>query len=198
MAGNAVIYTLPDSGYSIKGIFSSEQDNIVYKFIYAENNSQGRLYYIDINNNPTAIISTIAKSENGECNGLTMTSTAYDEFIFTNGVDAYSISFARNPQVKAISTESERKQDYLGYDIKFLAMAVWNGRLVVATDYGVRASHDNDIYTWNDNPTTEAMSWYIDYTEKVTALYAYTGGLFIFTDDNTDFLSGNPLSSSSV
>jgi hypothetical protein len=198
MAGNAVIYTLPDSGYSIKGIFSSEQENIVYKFIYAENNSQGRLYYIDINNNPTAIISTIAKSENGECNGLTMTSTAYDEFIFTNGVDAYSISFARNPQVQAISTTTSRKKDYLNKDIKFLAMAVWNGRLVVATDYGVRASHDNDIYTWNDNPTDESKSWYINYTEKVTALYAYTGGLFIFTDDNTDFLSGNPLSSSSV
>lgn len=198
MNGNTTLYTLPDEGYSVKGIFSSEQDNIVYEFVYAENNEQGRLYYVDINNDLTALISTLTKSENGECNGLTMTSTAYDEFIFTNGVDAYSISFARIPQIKEISTESNRKKDRFGNDIKFLAMTPWNGRLVVATDYGVRASHDNDIYTWDDNPTIEADSWEINYTEKVTALYAYTGGLFIFTDDNTDFLSGNPLSDTSV
>lgn len=198
MAGNSVYYTLPDTDYNIKGIFKSEQDNIIYKFIYAENETKGRLYYIDINNDPAVIIDNIALSDNGECNGLTISSSAYDVFVFTNGIDAYSVCFADNPQVKPISTTTNRKKDYLGFDIKFLAMAAWNGRLVVATDYGVRASHDNDIYTWNDNPTTEAMSWYINYTEKVTALYAYTGGLFIFTDDNTDFLSGNPLASSSV
>ena len=262
MAGNTVAYTLPDTGYVVKGIFTSEQDNVVYEFIYAENTTQGRLYYIDVNNNPTAIISTIAKSENGECNGLTMSTSAYDVFVFTNGEEAYTVCFTSdatygvqvkplnftyswkhnddyvytmtaNPAVndyvytvEAAKTEDKitavgndtitvngtqytrvtndddtikiYRKDYEGNDIKFLAMTTWNGRLVVATDYGVRASHDNDIYTWNDNPTDESKSWYINYTERVTALYAYTGGLFIFTDDNTDFLSGNPLSSSSV
>lgn len=204
MSGNTELYNLPE-GYSIKGVFASEQDNIIYRFIYAETDTKGVLFYVNINNTPQVLIDNIEKS--GMCNGLTMSSSAYDVFIFTNGVEAYSVCFTTEStygdQVKPINfTESggtkTYKTDRLGNDIKFIAMAIWNGRLVVATDYGVRASHDNDIYTWNDNPTTEADSWYINYTEKVTALYAYTGGLFIFTDDNTDFLNANPNTSSSM
>lgn len=206
MAGNAVLHTLPDTGFEVKGIFKSEQDDTVYEFIYAENTTKGRLYCV-IANQVTAVKDSnnnvIEFTLTGKCNGLTMSSSAYDRFIFTNGVEAYVISWEETPSVTPLNfTVSNNtrmyKKDYEGHDIKFIAMAVWNGRLVVATDYGVRGCHDNDIYTWNDNPTTEAMSWYINYTEKVTALYAYTGGLFIFTADNTDFLSGNPNSSSSI
>jgi hypothetical protein len=204
MSGNTELYNLPE-GYSIKGVFASEQDNIIYRFIYAETDTKGVLFYVDINSTPQVLVDNIEKS--GMCNGLTMSSSAYDVFIFTNGIEAYSVCFTTEStygdQVKPINfTESggtkTYKTDRLGNNIKFIAMAIWNGRLVVATDYGVRASHDNDIYTWNDDPTTEADSWYINYTEKVTALYAYTGGLFIFTDDNTDFLNANPNSSSSM
>lgn len=256
MSGNAVLFTLPDSDYEVLGIFSSEQDGIVYEFIYAENETQGRLYKINLARVPESIISSLTKT--GECNGLTMSSTAYDVFIFTNGEEAYTICYTddqgygdaikplnfmyrwkngstykytikRNPavddyvyeangtktttKITAVTTSdgvvtsitvggtaytnngTSTKTDRYGEDheIKFLAMAEWNGYLVVATKYGVRGSHQNDIYIWDDNSNlTAASSWDIDYTERVTALYAYTGGLFIFTGDNTDFLNASP------
>lgn len=194
MGGNAVLYTLPDNDYEIKGIFKSVQDGITYEFIYAENDTQGRLYYIDITKNPAVVIDNLTLT--GECNGLTMSSTAYDVFIFTNGVDAYSVCFtadsAYGDRVQAITTKSNPKKDYLGKEIHFLAMTEWNGFLVVATEYGVRASHQNDIYTWNDNPQNVANSWYINFSKKVTALYAYTGGLYIFTADDITFLNTTP------
>lgn len=202
MNGVTELYNLP-TGYVVKGLFTSEQDNKVYELIYAENTTaeKGRLYYI----NPTDDTVTLLIDDltvTGECNGVTMSSSAYDVFIFTNGEEAYSVCFTTDisypyqtaePINFTISDNTKTyKTDYEGNDIKFLAMAVWNGFLVVATDYGVRGSRDNDIYTWNDNPTDISKSWYINYTEKVTALYAYTGGLFIFTDDNTDFLNTTP------
>lgn len=200
MAGNAVLYTLPDNDYEIKGIFKSEQDGITYEFIYAENETQGRLYKINLARVPESIISSLSKT--GECNGLTMSSTAYDVFIFTNGEEAYTICYtddagygdAIKPLNFTLSGSTKTwKTDRFNHEIKFLAMAEWNGYLVVATKYGVRGSHQNDIYTWNDNSNlTAASSWDIDYTERVTALYAYTGGLFIFTNDNTDFLNASP------
>lgn len=204
MQGNAELYTLP-SGYSIKGVFASEQDNVIYRFIYAETEAKGTLFYININDEPTILVDDLTVT--GKCNGLTMSATAYDVFVFTNGEEAYTVCFTSDQsygeQVKPLNftvsgSTKTYKTDYLGNAIKFLAMTTWNGCLVVATDYGVRGSHDNDIYTWNDNPQDVSDSWYINYTEKVTALYAYTGGLFIFTDDNTDFLNANPINTSSM
>ena len=179
MSGNAVLFTLPDNDYEIKGVFKSEQDGITYEFIYAENETQGRLYKINLAREPESIISSLTKT--GECNGLTMSSTAYDVFIFTNGEEAYSICYtddqgygdAIKPLNFTLSGSTKTwKTDRFGNEIKFLAMAEWNGYLVVATKYGVRGSHQNDIYTWNDNSNlTAASSWDIDYTERVTALY---------------------------
>ncbi len=260
MGGNSERYVLSDPDYETIGDFVSEQDNVVYRFIYAETEAKGTLFYININDEPTVLIDDLTVT--GKCNGLTMSATAYDVFVFTNGEEAYTVCFTsdqsygeqvkplnfmygwkssenaykytitRNPaandylyeangdrtetQIDSVSTSEDvvtgitvggtsysydgkkTKLDYLGNDIKFLAMTTWNGCLVVATDYGVRGSHDNLIYRWNDNPTDESKSWYINYTEKVTALYAYTGGLFIFTDDNTDFLNANPINASSM
>ena len=93
MAGNATLYTITDEGYKIKGVFASEQDNVIYRFIYAENNTKGRLYYIDINSEPAVLIDDISLSAKGECNGLTMSATAYDVFVFTNGEEAYTVCF---------------------------------------------------------------------------------------------------------
>lgn len=261
MGGNSERYVLSDPDYKTIGDFVSEQDNVVYRFIYAETEAKGTLFYINISDEPTVLVDDLTVT--GKCNGLTMSSSAYDVFVFTNGEEAYTVCFtsdaAYGAQVKPLNfmygwrngttykytiTRNPAANDYVyeangdktetqitsvtpsegvvtsinvgetnySYDgkktktdkdggkqyIKFLAMAVWNGRLVVATDYGVRASHDNNIYKWNDTNINDASSWYINYTEKVTALYAYTGGLFIFTDDNTDFLNANPNNASSM
>ena len=193
------LYSAMATGYNIIGMFKSEQklsdssDTFkTYFLIYAENNEQGNLYYLDDNNQRQSLLTGLTRT--GKCNGITMTSTAYDVFVFTNGVEAYSISFAESPYPKktkitdGVTPATDRK----GNPINFLAMANFNGFLVVATKYGVRASCQNDIYTWNKQTTGAADNWDIDYSKPVTALYAYTGGLFIFTGDTTDFITGTP------
>ena len=182
--GDKVIYSLPN-GYKAIKHFSSIQDGVEYLFIYGENDTQGVLYYVDILGDLKSIISGLTLT--GQANGLTMTSSAYDVFVFTNGVDARTVCFAQSPQVKTITAE-----DYQGRTIHWLSMTAWNGFLVVASEYGVHASHQNDIYKWNDNPTTTADSWYIDYGEKITAVLSFTGGLYIFRDNGCDLLNVTP------
>lgn len=188
MQGNTVLQELPE-GFSVIGIFKSVQENITHTFIYAENSSKGVLYNINSSNTLNLLIDNL--SVTGECNGITMTSTAYDVFIFTNGIEARSVCFtddlAYGNAVKNINAV-----DYLGRNITWLSMTEWNGFLVAASPYGVHASHQNDIYTWNDDPTTSADSWYIDFSKKVTAVFAYTAGLYIFTSEDITYLNTTP------
>ena len=188
MQGNTVLQELPE-GFSVIGIFKSVQENITHTFIYAENSSKGVLYNINSSNTLNLLIDNL--SVTGECNGITMTSTAYDVFIFTNGIETRSICFtddlAYGNAVKNINAV-----DYLGRNITWLSMTEWNGFLVVASPYGVHASHQNDIYTWNDDPNTSADSWYIDFSKKVTAVFAYTAGLYIFTSEDITYLNTTP------
>ena len=165
------------------------QEGVTYKFIYAENDSKGVLYYVDVAEQPQVIIDNLTVT--GQANGITMSSTAYDVFVFTNGVEAKTVCFTSDSgygdTVKTITAT-----DYIGRSIHWLSMTEWNGFLVVASEYGVHASHQNDIYTWNDNPKDVADSWYIDFSKKVTAVFSYTGGLYIFTGDDTTFLNTTP------
>lgn len=187
--GNKGIYELPE-GYKIIDIFSSQQDKTIYDFIYAENDTKGTLFYANPINNATIIIDDLPLS--AKANGLTMTSSAYDVFIFTNGKKQYSVCFSKAEKVKEINAV-----DFLGRNISWLAMWEWNGFLVVSSEYGVHASHQNDIYTWNDNPQDKADSWYIDFSKKVTAIVGFSAGLFIFTDSDVTRLLGNPNTSNS-
>ena len=120
-----------------------------------------------------------------------MSSTAYDVFVFTNGVEAKTVCFtddsAYGDTVKTINAV-----DYLGRSIHWLSMTEWNGFLVVASEYGVHSSHQNDIYTWNDNPQDVADSWYIEFGKKTTAVVSFTNGLYIFTKDDATFLNTTP------
>lgn len=186
--GNAVAYNLP-SGYEILGIFASKQEGITYTFIYAENDTKGALFYINLTGVPEILIDELSLT--GNCNGLTMSSTAYDVFVFTNGKEAKTVCFTSDASygdtVKTINAV-----DYQQRAINWLSMTVWNGFLVVASPYGVHASHQNDIYTWNDDPKDIADSWYIDFTKKVTAVVSFTNGLYIFTEDDLTYLSATP------
>lgn len=188
MYGNSVAYSLPQ-GYKTIGIFKSQQEGIDYKFIYGENDTKGTLFYINLADNLEIIIDDLSKT--GQCNAITMSSTAYDVFIFTNGKEAKTVCFtadsAYGDKVQTITAT-----DYLGRTIKWLSMTEWNGFLVVASDYGVHASHQNDIYTWNDNPQDVADAWYIDFSKKITAVFAFTGGLYIFSDNDCTLLNTTP------
>ena len=259
MDGNSPLITV-DEGYSIIGVFNTNQDDVDYTFIYAESENDGILYYINPSRTLTAAITGLTVT--GKSNGITMTSSAYDVFVFTNGVDAYSFCFAQTPMLKPLNfnycwenngamvytinanpavddyvytynnsitadkitaiTTSDNvvtsitvldhtteqtttytrvtrndsnkiyKKDYQERELHWLGMCEWNGFLVIADDYGVHGSHQNDIYTFNDNPSDVANSWYIDFSKHVTAVFSYTGGLYIFTGSDVTFLNTTP------
>lgn len=188
MYGNSIVYQLP-VGFKTIGIFKSQQEGIDYKFIYAENDTKGVLYYVNLADNLEILIDNLTKT--GECNGITMSSSAYDVFIFTNGEDVKTVCFtsdaAYGDRIQTINAT-----DYQERSIKWLSMTEWNGFLVVASEYGVHASHQNDIYTWNDNPQDIADAWYIDFSKKITAVFAFTGGLYIFSGDDCTLLNTTP------
>lgn len=190
MYGNSIIYTLPE-GYNTIGIFKSSQDGINYKFIYGENDTKGTLFFINLADNLEVLIDDLTKT--GKCNGLTMTSSAYDVFVFTNGIEAKTVCFNADEtygeQVKTITAKDNQNRD-----IKWLSMTEWNGFLVVASDYGVHSSHQNDIYKWSEEGGAQdiADAWNIDFSKKVTAVFAFTGGLYIFTEDECSLLNTTP------
>ncbi|MCM1003572.1 MAG: hypothetical protein NC408_04450 [Candidatus Gastranaerophilales bacterium] len=211
MNGNITAYNIP-VGYSIKGIFASQQDDRVYKLIYAEGapetpeseeqEKKGVLFYINLADQPEIIIDNLTPT--GQCNGLTMSSSAFDVFVFTNGVEAKTVCFTLdeayknsiqnyNPVDIGVGYVADIvAEDYLGRKVKWLSMTEWNGFLVVASEYGVHASHQNDIYLWNENPQDLADAWYIDFSKKITAVFAFTGGLYIFTDTDCTLLNTTP------
>ena len=84
MSGNKLVYSLP-SGYKVMGIFMSEQDGVQYKFIYGENTTDGKLFYVNSSGQVEQVPDTPTFTLSGECNGMTMRSSAYDVFVFTNG-----------------------------------------------------------------------------------------------------------------
>ena len=186
--GNYVAYKLP-SGYEIKGIFASVQDGIDYTFIYAETAEKGTLFYIDLADDVQIVIDDL--SATGNCNALTMSSTAFDVFVFTNGKEVKTVCFTED-EAYGDTVQTIDAEDYEGRKINWLSMTEWNGFLVVASQYGVHASHQNDIYNWKDDPQDVADSWYINFSKKVTAVVSFTNGLYIFTEDDVSFLNTTP------
>lgn len=184
MDGNVTLFSVP-TGYEIIGIFRSNQDGVDYTFIYAENDTQGNLFYINTARTVESLVSGLAKT--GECNAITMTSSAYDVFVFTNGQDVRTVCFAQNPQIRTITAKDNQNRS-----LHWLSMTEWNGFLVVADEYGVHASVQNDIYTWNRTTTGLADNWNIDFSKKVTAVYSYTGGLYMFTGEDVTFINTTP------
>lgn len=201
MDGNYIAYFLPE-GYSIKGIFKSNQNGINHKFVYAETTEKGALFYENLAGRPEIVVDDLTVT--GNCNGLTMTSSAYDVFVFTNGVEAKTLCITSDTAYEEVIKDHNpvhfsggyiadiAAMDYLGRSINWLSMTEWNGFLVVASQYGVHSSHQNDIYLWNDDPADIADSWYIDFSKKVTAVYAFTGGLYIFTEEDCTLLNTTP------
>ena len=196
--GRSIYFSLPSGfeDYTCLKCWKSEQkvsedeSAKAFIFIYAENDSKGMLFVLKPNTTtPEPLIYSLSKT--GKCNALTMSSSAYDVFIFTNGKEQKAISYGWEYDEKDLVQEINAV-DYLGRTVTWLAMTEWKGFLVVASKYGVHASHQNDIFTWNDNPTTTADSWYIDYTSAVSAVCASQSGLFIFTNKNVDYLNTTP------
>lgn len=202
MLGNGLMYQLPKD-YKVINAFESIQDDVHYLLIYGETETNGALFYVGVDNQLKTLKDDF--SVTGECSGLTMTDSAYDVFVFSTGKEAYTVCFTSDigyydvvknynpvaiPDGGYIATINA--VDYKGRKIKWLSMTDWNGFLVVASDYGVHSSHQNDIYTWNEDPQDIADSWYIDFSRHITAVCAFTGGLYIFAQDECSLLTTTP------
>ncbi len=202
MKGNSIDCALP-IGYRTVGDFKTTQEGVDYLILYGENGEKGTLFF---KNNITGLVETLIDdlTVTGECNGITMSSTAYDVFIFTNGVEVRTVCFTNDEGYQTVIADHNPvefsqgwiatidAEDYEGNKLTWLSMTVFNGHLTVATEFGVRGSAQNNIYTWNDNPENVADSWYINFTKKVTAVHAFTGGLYIFTEDDCSLLTASP------
>ena len=207
MNGNAVAYALP-LGYKTLGVFKSNQDGVNYTLIYGENDTKGTLFFVNLASKVEVVIDDL--SVTGECNGITMATTAFDVFIFTNGKEVRTVAFTSDDAYQTVIEGHNpvefsqgyiatiNAEDYEGKALNWLSMTEWNGFLVVASQYGVNASHQNDVYTWNDDPQDKADAWYIRFSKKVTAVYGFTGGLYIFTQDDCTLLTASPNDASSV
>lgn len=206
--GNVLFQQLP-TGYKVIGMYESIQENVSYTFIYAENGTKGTLFYIgndnvlnEVKNGSDDLDFTVT----GQCNALTMSTSAYDVFVFTNGVEQRTVCFTADTGYQKVVENHDYHQfglngwvatinaeDYhTNKPIKWLIMCEWNGFLVVADKYGVHSSHQNDIYTWKENPQDVADAWYIDFNKTVTALASFTGGLYIFTAEDCSLLNTTP------
>lgn len=201
MDGNAVAYALP-VGYEIISLFKTIQEGVTYKLIYAENDTKGTLFFINLADKAEVIVDELTKT--GHCNGITMASTAFDVFVLTNGEEVKTVCFTSDTAYQDVIKDHNPKtfsqgfvadivaKDNEGRDIKWLAMCEWNGFLVVASAYGVHSSHQNDIYLWNETAQDIADAWHIDFSKKVTAVFAFIGGLYIFTSDDCSLLNTTP------
>lgn len=191
--GNALIAQY--SNYKLIKGFETVQDGVRHCLLYAENDEKGILLKYDFINKVFGILID-GLSVTGEANGITMIDTAYDVFVFTNGVNYYSINFATDPVTKIIEPK------YDGKAITGLAMLEKDGSLVIGQRNGagvVLGSRQGDIYDWDYAVTADDTTkpWYQLFGKGVTAIVPYIGGILVFTEDDSTLLTGNPADLSS-
>lgn len=189
--GNIFVAQYPDYSF-IKG-FETIQDGEKHLLIYAENEEKGVLFeyilYEDDDKKFDLLLDDLRVT--GKANGITMKDTAYDVFVFTNGLDYFSVNFVINPTVQVINPV------YDGNPVTGLALVELNGSLVIGQEDGfgvVIGSRQGDIYDWDYAVTADDKTkpWYQLFGKGVTAVVPYIGGLLVFTANDSTMLIGNP------
>lgn len=178
-------YTSLTDGVVIKG-FETEQEGIKHLFLYVENATKGQLVQFNTASNTfTVLIDDLTVT--GQANGITMIDNAYNVFVFTNGIDYYSV------QLYPTTTITQLQPQYDNEDVTGLALAEQDGSLVIGCDNGiVLASRKGDITDWDYNATQDDnKAWYQIFGKKVTAIVPYIDALLVFTDEDSTVLSGN-------
>lgn len=189
--GNYLVAQYPDykliKGFESIQKISENKQAVKYCFVYAENDTQGILLKFNFENSLFEEVVT-ALTVTGQANGITMIDSAYDVFVFTNGVDYYSVNFAVSPSVKKIEPKYDNKA------ITGLAMCEQSGALVIGSPNGVvLSSRKGDIYDWDYvlSSDDKTKAWYQLFGKGITAIVPYIGGLLVFTEDDNTLLVGN-------
>lgn len=191
--GNKLVAQYPDFKI-IKG-FETVQDRDRHCILYVENNLKGMLLEYKFESDTFEVIQDDLLVT-GQANGITMNDTAYDVFVFTNGLDYYSVNFAATPITQVINPVYQDER------VTGLALAEKDGALVIGQYDGfglVIGSRQGDIYDWDYAVTGDDKTkpWYQLFGKGVTAVVPYIEGLLVFTKDDSTLLTGNPADLSS-
>ena len=191
--GNVLVSQYPE--FNLVKAFETMQDGVRHCICYVENIVKGMLLEYSFEGNVFNILQDNL-SATGEANGITMNDTAYDVFVFTNGLEYYSVNFATDPIVKEINPM------YDGKKITGLAIAEREGSLVIGQNKGigvVLGSRQGDIYDFDYAVTADdkTKAWYQLFGKGITAVIPYIDGLLVFSKDDSTLLQGNPADLSS-
>lgn len=167
-------------------IFESEQDGIKHLLLYVVDSVlDGCLIRYSPSLNELALEKS-NMAATSEANGITMSSTAYDVFAFTNGEEYYSYCYARETRTIKLNPK------YENVAVKGLPLAEYRGSLVIGCENGVvLASRQGDIEDWEYTDIDQTKAWYQLFYKKITAVVPYIDGLLVFTNDSSTMLSGN-------
>lgn len=184
--GNVKVNDLTGTDYAdytiIKG-FEFESDNATHILFYCEKNSGGVL--LEFTNNQYVPIFTGFTNNNGQANGITMVSGAYNTFVFTNGIEYKAWTPDGQTQTQTLNPEID------GTAVTGLALAELDGSLVIGCDNGyVLASARGDITDYDVTGGLDTSAWYEIFGKPITAVVSMTGGLIVFTDEDNTILSG--------
>ena len=182
--GNAAIAEYED--YTIIKGFETVQEGEHHLLCYAEDDAKGRLLEYDFTTAEfTVLVDDLTIT--GQANGITMLDGAYDVFVFTNGIEYYSV------QLYPSTTINQLTPQYDGNDVTGLAICEQDGSLVIGCNEGVvLASRKGDITDWDYvTPTDTNKPWYQLFGKSVTAVVPYIDALLVFTAEDSTMLSGN-------
>lgn len=183
--------SIVDFDKQVIGQFESVQSGVSYWFVYAVDETQGYLYLYKPTDNTYELMKD-GFTKTDVCNGITLNQGFYDWFVFTNGVDDFVGICLANESLSDKVKELEAV-DAEGRDIRGLALEVYNGRLVTATENRVHWSKVADIFDWKSD-TTEVLTnpAYQEFDRTVTAVVSYNDMLIAFTNEYSTYFKGNP------
>lgn len=192
MLGNKAIFSLPFENEKIINIFESVQDSQKYCFVYAESESEGKIYLYDIvSNELTLKVQNL--SVTGYASAVDFAQGWKDLFIFTNGKEMLSINLnnydsdGNLDEIKFISPV-----DVDGNQIYGIGLSVFDGRLWLFNGVRLYYSVKENCYDFSTASFGIVTSaGYIECAKKISAIIPYLGTLAVFHKDSSCLISIN-------
>lgn len=207
--GSTVYYTISEeneteevslfpSDEEIIEIFETTQDAVTYMLAYTENDTEGKLYNIDIKLH-TADVLIEGLTVTGQACGTDFAQGWLDMFVFSNGVEVKYIYTSTEDHDPLIVEDDDNISltDQDGRSVYGLGLVVFDSRLWIFNDKVLWYSSQSDCrdFEYNDTDTITSAG-YIEFVKNITAVYPYLGSLAVFfkdssvlitTDDDTIF-----------
>ena len=175
---------------SIIKIFETTQQQKKHFLVYAENAEKGAFYRL--NQNSLELLKDNL-TVTGKANGFDVAQGWSDLFVFTNGVEIFTIELEVLQDDK-ITTKNVIKDmkltDRDGRKVSGINIALYNNRLWIASDNILWYSVTSNIYDFKTAQSEwKTTAGYIECIKKITAIHEYLGALAIFYEDSSQLLS---------